>query len=131
MKKSICALALALACAGCFSSSYNVYMESNPVRIVRPMEAKTMREVILKGGANRGWMMKSEKEGCLTLVLNVRGGKHVVVVDVPYTAEEFSVRYVESVNMDYEPATGAIRGKYIQWVRNLKQDILAEACKIR
>ena len=131
MKKSICALALAVACSGCFSSSYNVHMESDPVRVVRPMGAKTMRETILKGGANRGWMMKSEKDGCLTLVLNVRGGKHVVVVDVPYTAEEFSVRYVESVNMDYEPATGAIRGKYIQWVRNLKQDILAEACKIR
>lgn len=120
-----------VACAGCFSSSYNVRMESDPVRVVRPMGAKTMRETILKGGANRGWMLKSEKEGCLTLVLNVRSGKHVVVVDVPYTAEEFSVRYVESVNMDYEPATGAIRGKYIQWVRNLKQDILAEACKIR
>ena len=90
-----------------------------------------MREAILKGGGNRGWVMKSEKEGCLTLVLNVRGGKHSVVVDVPYTTEEFSVRYVESVNMDYEPATGAIRGKYVQWVRNLKQDILVEAGKIR
>lgn len=131
MKNAICTLALAVACAGCFSSGYNVRMESDPVRIVRPVEVKSMREAILKGGANRGWMMKSEKEGCLTLVLNVRGGKHVVVVDVPYTAEEFSVRYVESVNMDYEPATGAIRGKYIQWVRNLKQDILLEAGKIR
>ena len=131
MKNAICAMALAVACAGCFSSGYNVRMESNPVRIVRPVEVKSMREAILKGGANRGWMMKSEKEGCLTLVLNVRGGKHVVVVDVPYTAEEFSVRYVESVNMDYEPATGAIRGKYVQWVRNLKQDILLETGKIR
>ena len=131
MKKSICALALAVACSGCFSSSYNVRMESDPVRIVRPVEVKAMREAILKGGANRGWMMRSEKTGCVTLVLNVRGGKHSVVVDVLYTGDEFSVKYVESSNMDYEPATGTIRGKYVQWVRNLKQDILLEAGKIR
>lgn len=131
MKNAMCALALALACAGCFSSSHNVRMESDPVRLVRPVELKAMREAILRGGANRGWAMKSEKEGCLTLALNVRGGKHVVVVDVPYTGEGFSVRYAESVNMDYEPATGKIRGKYVQWVRNLKQDILVEAGKVR
>lgn len=131
MKRSICAMALAVACAGCFSSSYNVRMESNPVRIVRPVEVKAMREAILKGGTNRGWVMRSEKAGCVTLVLNVRGGKHSVVVDVLYTGDEFSVKYVESVNMDYEPATGNIRGKYVQWVRNLKQDILLEAGKIR
>ena len=131
MKNATCALALAVACVGCFSSGYNVRMVSDPVRIVRPVEPKAMREAILKGGANRDWVMKSEKEGCLTLVLNVRGGKHSVVVDVHYTGEEFSVKYVESVNMDYEPATGKIRGKYVQWVRNLKQDILVEAGKIR
>ena len=131
MKNAICAMALVVACAGCFSSGYNVRMESDPVRVVRPVEVKSMREAILKGGANRGWMMRSEKTGCVTLVLNVRGGKHSVVVDVLYTGDEFSVKYVESVNMDYEPATGAIRGKYIQWVRNLKQDILLEAGKIR
>ena len=131
MKNAMCAMALAVACAGCFSSGYNVRMESDPVRIVRPVEVKAMREAILKGGANRGWMMRSEKTGCVTLVLNVRGGKHSVVVDVLYTGDEFSVKYVESSNMDYEPATGAIRGKYIQWVRNLKQDILLEASKIR
>ena len=131
MKNAICVLTLAVACVGCFSSGYNVHMVSDPVRIVRPVEPKAMREAILKGAANRGWVMKSEKEGCLTLVLNVRGGKHSVVVDVRYTGEEFSVRYVESVNMDYEPETGKIRGKYVQWVRNLKQDILVEAGKIR
>ena len=131
MKNAICAMALVVACAGCFSSGYNVRMESDPVRVVRPVEVKSMREAILKGGANRGWMMRSEKTGCVTLVLNVRGGKHSVVVDVLYTGDEFSVKYVESSNMDYEPATGAIRGKYIQWVRNLKQDILLEASKIR
>lgn len=131
MKNAICMLTLAVACAGCFSSDYNVRMESDPVRIVRPVEVKAMREAILKGGANRGWMMRSEKTGCVTLVLNVRGGKHSVVVDVLYTGDEFSVKYVESSNMDYEPATGTIRGKYVQWVRNLKQDILLEAGKIR
>lgn len=131
MKNAMCTLTLAVLCAGCFSSSYNVRMESNPVRIVRPVEMKTMRDAILQGGANRGWVMKSEKEGCLTLVLNVRGGKHSVVVDVLYTGEEFSVKYVESVNLDYESSTGRIRGKYVQWVRNLKQEILIEAGKIR
>ena len=131
MKNAMCMLALAVACAGCFSSGYNVRMESSPVRVVRPVSVKAMRDAILKGAANRDWGMKSEKEGCLTLVLNVRGGKHSVVVDVPYTGEEFSVKYVESVNLDYESSTGRIRGKYVQWVRNLKQEILIEAGKIR
>lgn len=123
---------LMLTCGGCFfGSTYNVRMETEPTRIAAPLESGRMRDAIVEGARRRDWAVKSERPGCVTLTLLVRGGKHEVTVDVPYTEDSFSIRYVDSVNMDYDPSTGEIRKKYIQWVRNLKQDIFRAASYAR
>lgn len=130
MKMVMGAVALAVVCAGCFMSSYSVSQEDGSVRIVRSVEGNAWREAILKGAASRGWVLKSERPGCVTLVLDMRGGKHMAVVDVLYANDEFSVRYVDSSNLEYDRQTGRIHRKYVQWVRNLKKAIRAEASKI-
>jgi len=128
MKQILPVVLMVLACAGCIGgSAYNVRMETEPMRVLRTLDASKMREAIVRAGQKRDWTVKSERPGCVTLLLLVRGGKHTVTVDVSYTAETFSVAYADSTNMDYVPATGEISRKYIQWVRNLKQDIWCEA----
>ena len=131
MKQVLLAGLLVAVCAGCFSSSYTVRMESEPVRIVRDIGPKAMRDAIVKGGENREWTVVSEKPGVVTLALFVRGGKHQLTVDVSYTGDSFAVTYRDSVGMEYKPKTGEIRSKYVNWVRNLKQDIRLAASKVR
>ena len=46
-----------------------------------------------------------------------------------FTDDTFSIRYVSSVNMNYDAATGSINPKYNQWVRNLRREIAGQAIK--
>ena len=134
MKIKQVAVAAVLLCgfvlAGCSSSGYVVSSESGRVRLSRSVGEKEMRAAIITAGESRDWTVEKEKPGCLTLRLDVRG-KHFVIVDVEYGAEWYAVSYVDSGNMDYDPKDGTIRGKYIQWVRNLKKDIRLAALKTR
>ena len=93
-------------------------MEDMPLETKTPaMAARAIREGALK----RGWIPETVDEGLIRCRLNNRG--HVVVVDVPYTAHAFSIRYSSSVNLDYDPVTETIHRKYNQWVANLALDI--------
>jgi len=132
MKQILMISALLCLCVGCSlgRSSWNVKMETEQVRIARSVGNKAMRDAIVTAAQSRDWSVEKEREGCISLRLDVRG-KHFVCVDVEYGADWFSVRYVDSGNLDYDPSTGAIRGKYIQWVRNLKKDVRLEAMKVR
>lgn len=130
IKLVMVALGMTLACVGCGSGGYRVSAVEEKVTLSRSVGEAEMKAAIVSGAENRDWTVEKEKPGCMTLRLDVRG-KHFVVVDVEYGADWYAVRYVDSGNMDYDPATGKIRGKYIQWVRNLKQDIRLAAMKKR
>jgi len=132
-KLMIVSVALAGLLAGCFTSSTGplATQEDGKVALVRTIPATATRTAIVNGAQKRGWLVKKEVPGCITLELSIRAGKHIVTVNVPYDESSFSIKYVDSVNMDYNPATGEIRQKYIQWVRNLKQEISLEAGKIQ
>ena len=130
IKLAMVALGMTVACVGCGSGGYQVSTVEEKVTLSRSVGEAEMRAAIVSGAENRDWTVEKEKPGCMTLRLDVRG-KHFVVVDVEYGPDWYAVRYVDSGNMDYDPATGKIRGKYIQWVRNLKQDIRLAAMKKR
>jgi len=132
MKRVLLTMVLLGACFGCSlgRSSWNVKMETEQVKLARSVGNKAMRNAIVTAAQSRDWTVEKEREDCISLRLDVRG-KHFVCVDVDYGADWFAVRYVESGNLDYDPSTGAIRGKYIQWVRNLKKDVRMEAMKVR
>jgi len=115
---------------GCFGSRYHLSDADETVYLSRSVDVQKMRSAIISGGERRDWMVQKEEPGCITLELSVRGGKHKVVVAVNYDDKSFAVRYVSSVNMEYDPQTRAIHKKYVQWVRNLKQDIRIAAGKM-
>ena len=117
-KKLICLLTLCLFAAACRSYP-TVYEVKN--RAVTVAEGQTLRQAILQAGRGRRWMMHEVKPGLIQGVLNVRG--HEVVVNIPYTQDSFSIEYVSSENMRYNPKKNRIHRKYKQWVRNLEVDI--------
>lgn len=112
--------------AGCLSSGGpNVRQEVERVQVVRPSGGMTMLDAIARGAKSRDWAIVAKRPGCVSLRLDVRG-KHFARVDVDYGDDWFAVRYVDSGNLNYDPSTGEIHRKYIQWVRNLKQAIRLE-----
>lgn len=113
-----------LALTGCFSTSpaYTVDMETEPVTLCKSVGAEKVKASIVNAAVNRQWSVIKEEDGRVDLLLDVRG-KHEARVSVNYTADSFCVKYISSVNLNYDQSTKGIHRKYIQWVRNLKADI--------
>jgi hypothetical protein len=81
-------------------------------------------ETVLGSGARRGWKMTMLEPGLIRgkIVVN---NKHTVEVDITYNETDFSINYVNSINMNYTVRDGVanIHPKYNRWVRILKEDI--------
>lgn len=118
MKKYGILIVLALAAAGCRSYPTVYEVKNQPVALA---PGKTMRQAILQAGRGRRWMMHEVRPGLMEARLLVRS--HEVTVHIPYTQDTFSIEYVDSNNMKYDPKTNRIHRKYKQWVRNLEVDI--------
>jgi hypothetical protein len=77
-----------------------------------------IRAALQAAGAPRGWQITPAGSGKALAVLNVRG-KHSVSADISYASGEYSIKYRDSSNMNYEPASNTIHPKYNMWVQTL------------
>jgi hypothetical protein len=83
--------------------------------------AKTLPQIakaITAGGADKGWQAKPEGSNRILLTLNSRS--YVVRVTVEYSQDEYTVRYKDSENLEYNAEKNSIHKKYFHWVRNLE-----------
>jgi hypothetical protein len=78
-----------------------------------------VRAAILRAGAALGWQMRDEGPGMMVGTLNLR--KHTAVVEIPYSARSYSVKYRSSVNLDEKG--GMIHKNYNGWIQNLTRGI--------
>ncbi|WP_018860631.1 MULTISPECIES: hypothetical protein [unclassified Thioalkalivibrio] len=84
--------------------------------------AEQMQQAIRNAGAALGWEMSEADPGLLEGRLALRD--HVAVVEIPYRDGEYSIRYKDSSNLNYED--GRIHPNYNNWVQNLDNQIRAE-----
>jgi hypothetical protein len=86
-----------------------------------------VRGAILRGATAQKWQAVASGSGLFTATIVVRN-KHTVVVEIPYSARNFSVRYKSSNNMNYENRNGVdvIHPNYNAWVQNLVSAIQAQ-----
>ena len=114
----LCSVFVALA-AGCRSAPiYNV--TDAPVVSNKPVSTEDVEKAIIRGGATLGWQMTPVKPGTIQGTLNL-AGRHIAVVDIPYSAKSYSIRYKESVNLDYNGTE--IHRNYNVWVQQLDNAI--------
>lgn len=99
-------------------------IENCPVTIVGK---QPLKEVIMRAAHQKLWTPQEVDEGTVRCTLNLRG--HQVVVDVVFAESSFSIRYVSSENMNYDPTLNTISPKYNQWVRNLQREIIGQGLK--
>ena len=91
----------------------------------KPASAEQIRLALQVAGAPRGWQITPAGPGKAVGVLNVRG-KHSISVDIGYTSGQYSIKYRDSSNMNYDGASNVIHAKYNTWVQTLMNDTSAQ-----
>ena len=113
-------MALVLAVAGCGTVPIqNVDQAAVPSKT---MTSDQVRLAIIRAGDGLGWKMKDDGPGKMIGTLVLR--KHVAVVDIPYTATSYSIKYRSSVELDEKD--GKIHKNYNGWIQNLTRNITAQ-----
>ncbi|MBP8283350.1 MAG: hypothetical protein KAX46_05485 [Chromatiaceae bacterium] len=101
---------------------------SAPVRDMGPTSIPStsperVNKTIHIAGASLGWVMKEQSPGLIVATLTLRD--HLAVVEIPYSATSFSIRYKDSQNLRYNADDRSIHSNYNGWVQNLNNAILA------
>jgi len=98
----------------------------------KPLSQQALQEAIVNGGKNgpRKWAIVPAGDG-KTLRGTYRVRSHVVTVDIVPSSTSYSVKYADSVNMNYRGgSTPVIHPSYNQWVEQLIIAINYELTKL-
>ena len=89
----------------------------------KALSAEQIRKAIIQGGATRQWAATVQPGNIVQLTYN--RGKHTAVVRVKYTAKSYSIKYVDSTELNYsmEGGKAVIHPTYNGWIQNLRQAI--------
>ena len=117
------AVAVVLTIAGCGSVPImNVKDAAITSSSGKPMSNAEVRSSILRAGAALGWQMKDEGPNMLVGSISLRD--HSAVVEIPYSARTYSIKYRSSTNL--KESNGSIHKNYNGWIQNLTRGINAQ-----
>lgn len=85
----------------------------------RQLDMSDVEAAILQGAKNKRWSARVITPGLIEAAISVRS--HRAIVEIPYTAEYYSIKYKHSENLDYQD--GEIHRNYNKWVLNLSASI--------
>jgi hypothetical protein len=120
LNTTITALVATLILAACTTVPImNVDNAAVPTVSGKSMTKEQVRAAIIRAGGALGWQMKDEGPEKLvgTLVLRT----HTAVVEIPYSATNFSIKYRSSI--DLNESGGNIHKNYNGWIQNLHKGI--------
>jgi hypothetical protein len=109
------------------------------------LQAEQVKQAIQAAAGSKGWSIAHQADGKLLASLTVHG-KHTIIVEIDCTAESYSLRYKDSVNMNYSPAgkhsynrnstsqsnnddVPVIHPHYNRWTQELRDAIRIELLK--
>lgn len=113
-------LVSALLLVGCKTAPI-LNVQDAPVNVATGQKATmaSVESAIIRAGGSLGWVMKIEKPGLIVGTLSLR--THVAVVEIPFSATNYSIIYRSSVNLEQQG--GNIHSNYNGWITNLNQAI--------
>jgi hypothetical protein len=129
----ILALAIAALAPGMAAAAVNVIDWNNVVANTgsgKPATAEEIRRAFMVGGARRGWTFADAGPGKMTLTVVVR--THTLVMDLAYEDGKYSLKYKDSIDLDYREQDGkrTIHRNYVNWNNNLMNDARAELMRL-
>ena len=116
-------LAAVVAIAGCTAAPImNVTNAPITSSTGKQMSKAEVRGAILRAGAALGWQMKDENPDLLVGTLLLRS--HTAVIEIPYSQNNYSIKYRSSTNLNER--NGTIHKNYNGWIQNLTRGINAQ-----
>lgn len=96
----------------------------------KALDLNEVKNRILKAGQEKSWSITpGSTENTLIGTLVVRG-KHTVRVTITYSAATFSVKYLDSINMNYKApeagGVGVVHPFYNRWAEELVNQIRSQ-----
>lgn len=82
---------------------------------------ESVQKAIMSAGYGLGWNMKVVRPGLIEGTLLLR--RHRAVVEIPYSARSYSIRYKDSSELNYNAANHTIHSNYNGWIKNLDNAI--------
>lgn len=117
-------IAVGLILAGC---SKLIKIQTYDFNISKPITTEQVRDAILAGCEERGWIT-TQKDGNTISARLLSKGKYEVYVDIIYDNTSYKIEYVKSVNLD--ATEDKIHKAYAKWINFLQKSINAELFKI-
>jgi hypothetical protein len=77
-----------------------------------------VRAAIIKGSQTQLWTAEIAGDRTIRAKLNVKN-KHFAIVEIPYSESSYSIIYVSSENLQYNPSRRTIHRNYNGWVLQL------------
>lgn len=115
-------LLLLLAIGGCRSAVPLVEVNNAPfLDAAKNTNLNLVTQAILEAGKARKFRMQVIEPGHIEAVYVKRDVR--AVMDIRYTAEDFSITYRDSSNLNYNRSANTISAHYNKWVSTLKNDI--------
>lgn len=119
----VAVLAVAASLAACQSAPIlNVNDAAVSSAAGKTVSNEQVMGAIVRAGAALGWQMKDERPNVLSGTLQLR--THTAVVDIPYSATAYSIKYRSSANLGETNAN--IHKNYNGWIQNLTRGINAQ-----
>jgi len=110
-----------LALSACVSKPiYNV--DNRSFSSEAPLPIATVKQKIKIIGADRGWTFKDVAPG--HMIGRVGKAKHNARVNLYYTENSFSIKYLDSYNL--KETSGTIHHRYNRWIEFLEQDLVVK-----
>lgn len=81
-----------------------------------------VEKAIISAAQKRGWSPRIISPGLIEARITVRS--HRAVIEIPYTAVSYSIKYKDSLNLEY--SNGKIHRNYNKWVLKLSGTIQRE-----
>lgn len=124
----VCAALLAAPAAQAARSAPLVNLVDVPVESIdgKPLTLAQVRKAIISAAATRKWTPSEKGPNKLYLTVSGLQQKHNATVEVTYTAKTYSIKYVDSTELNYgtdKDGKPTIHPNYNNWVNSLKQAI--------
>lgn len=114
--------ALAILLVACLAGRPIQNIENAPVNASDSnYDLSDVTKAITHAGVGLGWQMQPKTPGHIVGTLNIR--RHMAVVDITYTLDDYSINYRDSTNLKYNPGDNSIHSSYNKWVGNLRKAI--------
>ena len=116
-------LAIVIALAGCSTAPIMTVTDAVATSASgKPLSKEEVRSAILRAGSALGWQIKDESPNLLIGTIQLR--KHLAVIEIPYSSNNYSIKYRSSTNLD--ESGGKIHKNYNGWIQNLTRGINAQ-----